>query len=202
MHFDLFCESCANPHEGVYASGRFCSEKCARSFSTEANRKDISKRVSDTLKKIAKDHVPVEVRSKILEATSKHQSMAESAIEVGVHYLTFRKYAKRLGVWNAKSAIRERRPAPPLEDVLKGMHPEYGAGCVKKRLLKEGVKSKTCEDCNISEWRGLPIVIELDHINGNSKDHRLENLRMLCPNCHSQTPTFRARNKRKGRHND
>ena len=66
---------------------------------------------------------------------------------------------------------------------------------LKLRLISEGIKNHRCECCGITEWRGQPTPIELDHINGNNRDNRLENLRLLCPNCHAQTPTYRGRNK-------
>ena len=48
--------------------------------------------------------------------------------------------------------------------------------------------------CNKGEWLGKPLVLQLDHINGVRDDHRLENLRFLCPNCHSQTDTYGGKN--------
>lgn len=56
-----------------------------------------------------------------------------------------------------------------------------------------------CFDCNLSEWRGKPLPLELDHIDGNASNNSPNNLRMLCPNCHSTTPTWKARNKGSGR---
>jgi hypothetical protein len=71
---------------------------------------------------------------------------------------------------------------------------------LKTRLLKEGLLENKCSECGISEWRGQKLSLHLDHVNGNRSDNRLENLRLLCPNCHSLTPTYCRGHKRLGRH--
>lgn len=66
---------------------------------------------------------------------------------------------------------------------------------LKIRLVKEGYLEYKCARCGINEWMGEPISLQLDHQNGKNNDHRLENLRFLCPNCHSQTDTYAGKNK-------
>lgn len=71
----------------------------------------------------------------------------------------------------------------------------YTNSCnLKNRLLQEGVKERQCERCGRKVWEGAPIPLELHHENGIRNDHRLENIFLLCPNCHSFTNTYRGRN--------
>src|SRR5438128_609335 len=58
-----------------------------------------------------------------------------------------------------------------------------------RRLLKRGWAFR-CDECGLTEWRGRPISLQLEHVNGIPNDNRFENLRLLCPNCHSQTGTY------------
>ena len=71
----------------------------------------------------------------------------------------------------------------------------HNATKLKMRLFNEGVKEYKCEKCGISEWNGEHITLEIHHINGNHSDNRLENLQILCPNCHSQTINFNGKSK-------
>jgi hypothetical protein len=68
---------------------------------------------------------------------------------------------------------------------------------LKIRLLKEGVFKHQCMHCHRSKWNGHPIPLELDHIDGNNNNNKLNNLRLLCPNCHALTPTYRSKNRSK-----
>lgn len=75
---------------------------------------------------------------------------------------------------------------------------EFSARTAKRYLLKHS--GHICSMCDLSEWNNRPIPIEIDHINGNSSDNSLSNLRLLCPNCHAQTVTYKSRNKGNGRY--
>lgn len=137
----------------------------------------------------------------IIDACESSITMAEASTKVPYHRNTFTRHAKRLGVYKPNPGGKglnkpkeEGKGKIPLQDILNGNVPQYQTYKLKNRLINEGIKKNECECCGISSWNEKPLMCELDHINGNSNDHRLENLRILCPNCHSQTDTFRAKN--------
>jgi hypothetical protein len=80
-----------------------------------------------------------------------------------------------------------------LEEVLIENSPYKSSYHLKARLYKEGLKEIKCEECGLEYWNNKVITLELDHVNGITNDNRIENLRILCPNCHSQTETFRRK---------
>jgi len=74
----------------------------------------------------------------------------------------------------------------------------YNVGSLKRRLIAEKILSNVCKICGqLPEWNGKKLTLILDHINGDSRDHRKNNLRILCPNCDSQQITYRGKNKKK-----
>ena len=83
---------------------------------------------------------------------------------------------------------------PISELVLEGRNTMRGH--LKRRLLREGLLEPKCYNCGITEWRGKPVSLELHHIDGNGKNNRLENLCLLCPNCHSQTTSWGGKNRK------
>ena len=123
----------------------------------------------------------------------------------GGNYVQIRRHVARLNIsvhhfkgtgWS-RGITGLRRPSTPLASVL--VNPtDYPSYKLKKRLFRAGLKSERCELCG---WESRAadgrIPVELDHINGDRRDNRFENLRILCPNCHSLQPTHRGLNIRR-----
>lgn len=115
-------------------------------------------------------------------------------------FSSFKRRAKKLGIYTANQGgmgtkkVRVKNVIKT-EDILNGKYPHYPTYKLKLRLFKDGYLEDKCSICG---WNKKPegskfTPCELDHINGNPFDHRLENLRLICPNCHSLTPTYRFR---------
>ena len=111
---------------------------------------------------------------------------------------TFKRKAVKLNCYNTNQAgvgIKKNIPVKvDLQEILNGKHPEFQTFKLKNRLLSEGLIKNQCSICKITNWNDKTLNMELDHIDGNRTNHKLKNLRMLCPNCHSQTDTYRAKN--------
>lgn len=147
-----------------------------------------------------------QLRQAVIESFSIRQVLKKLGLkEAGGNYSQISKYLKEFSLntkhfkgkgWN--KGLRGIGIARlKLSDILVS-ESYFQSYKLKKRLFQAKLKKELCEDCGWAETsEDGRIPLELDHINGNSKDNRLENLRVLCPNCHSLKPTHRGRNRRR-----
>ena len=145
----------------------------------------------------------------LIEAVSLAYSVADVLRRLGLghigggNYMSVKAAVRRLGLdtshWSGQGH-RKGLPAlpskfsPPLSEVLVE-HSTYSRAALKKRLIRSGMLKNECSVCGLGVvWQGVLLVLVLDHQNGVNDDARLENLRLLCPNCNSQQATFAGRN--------
>jgi len=161
----MICEFCGKEIDGNYGSGRFCDKKCASAFSTKDKRDEISLKVSKALKGRKPAH--------------------NSGFKKGGEWV-----GRKFGPDDRIKAVRickERR-----EKLYETLSWDDLPKMEKRRRILTAQNGK-CLICGLSEWLGKEIGLEIDHINGIHSDDSKDNLRILCPNCHSQTPTYRNR---------
>lgn len=99
-----------------------------------------------------------------------------------------------LGEGHLKDKTHNWASAKPLSEILIENSSYLWNAALKKRLLKTDLLKYKCYKCGISDWLGIKLSLQLEHRNGDHTDNRIENLCLLCPNCHSQTNTFAGKN--------
>jgi 5-methylcytosine-specific restriction endonuclease McrA len=128
-------------------------------------------------------------------------SMASACAVIGIQFSTFKRRAVKLGCYNTnqsgKGINKKFSHRYELDDIINGQHPQYQSNKLRKRLLTDGLKENKCEICDSSTWLDKPIKLELHHIDGNRNNNLIENIQLLCPNCHSYTDTYKGKNIRK-----
>ena len=121
----------------------------------------------------------------------------------GGNYSSFRSRAEYLGIdishFISKSTGVRKAKKTPVEVLFSKRHKRAAGGQLKNRLLSERLKEYKCESCGNTEWMGRPIPLETHHKDGDSFNNLLENLELLCPNCHSFTDTYRGKKLKKNK---
>ena len=129
-------------------------------------------------------------KEKIIEAIFNTKSMGEASIYLNISWRSFKRIAIEYGLYKPSNQGLKKYL---IEDILNGKHPQYPTSKLSKRLVSEGYFEYKCVECGINEYNGKPISLELNHIDGKNSNNLLSNLELLCPNCHSQTPTYRSK---------
>lgn len=96
--------------------------------------------------------------------------------------------------WNVGTKFKSFTKKYQLEEILIENSPYKTPSKLKQRLIQEGLKIQKCEICNNTKWLNQDIKLEIHHINGINTDNRLENLQILCPNCHAFTDNYKGKN--------
>ncbi len=140
--------------------------------------------------------------SQLREAVRKSVSYSQILREIGLstspgNFKTIQKYITALGIdishlkgkGHGTSKLKNARE---LHEYLVEGGPQIGSSILKKKLLRANVLKSECDECgNTGSWNGKPLCLQLDHKDGNPSNNSITNLRILCPNCHSQTDTFK-----------
>jgi 5-methylcytosine-specific restriction endonuclease McrA len=138
----------------------------------------------------------------VVDATSMAQVLRRLGLRTaGGNYEQIRTRMKALRLdtshWTGQAHLRGKSnphvPRRSLESILR-RDVFYQSNKLRKRLIRERLLEPICSYCGGAEWLGRPIPLELDHVDGDKTNNQLENLRLICPNCHALTPTYRGKN--------
>ena len=138
----------------------------------------------------------LEQKDQILKWIDENQSKAYMSKQLGCKQETLNRYLIKMGIDysgnQSGKGLKKKLPKMTLAEYLENSA-DIQTNKIRKKILEEGIKEHKCECCGLTEWMGKPIPLELHHINCNNQDNRLENLLLLCPNCHALTDGYRNR---------
>ena len=142
-----------------------------------------------------------------IEAISTSLSYSEALRKLGLrdsgaNFTLIHKHIDRLNIdtshmtgkrWNQGERFKPFNKEIPFDEMF-SKNTYHNTGALKRRLFREGLKEKRCECCGLNEWQGREIPLELHHIDGDKTNNSVENLQILCPNCHALTDNYRGKN--------
>jgi len=177
------CKCCSSPLSYDKRRNSFCGHSCGATYSNA--RKDWSNIITGPTPKTFEQHIARAQRAKLIRTAAVCLSCG-AALFRGGHG---GKFCNRVcqTEFIRKSKITEWKEG----------------GKISARVIKRYIQEKygkVCSVCGLTDWNNKPITLELEHKDGNSENNLEENLCLICPNCHSQTDTYKAKNKGNGRH--
>jgi 5-methylcytosine-specific restriction endonuclease McrA len=189
----MICEYCNKVHGGIYGSGRFCSNKCARGFSTRDKRKEINKRVSLKLRKLSRvdricEYCSIKYNKRYGSGrfcSKKCATSFASYYAIGKNHNHTFNSADILTRIEIQKIKRKHRLANCCFDDLNRLE--------KRDKVFEEQKGR-CNKCGINNWMDSKITLEFHHKDGDKGNGKRNNVELLCPNCHSQTNNYRRLN--------
>jgi len=203
----LICEYCKQDHDGSYGSGRFCSNKCARGFSTKNKRLIINEKLSKKYKgyKFIKGGV-IKLCDYGCGKEAKYQfkngkwCCSNSANQCSENRKKNSKGLRKARLQGKGRNLTSSDGNKGRESYRRNLQEKYKTlsfedkPYAERRRIIEHEQNYKCKICGISNWMNKPLTLHLDHIDGNRKNDNRDNLRLICPNCHSQTNTYCRRN--------
>ena len=133
-------------------------------------------------------------KQELADAVDGAGSMAEVCRKLGLNKSskTYKTLRREMESYSIKPLFcqRTRNTVPYTDEQIYCENSTYDRTTLRNRIIRENSLPYECSACGLTEWNNAPISLQLDHINGINNDNRKENLRFLCPNCHSQTKTW------------
>ena len=214
----MLCKHC-NVNESQkyskYTSGEYCSRKCSRAFSTKEKRQEINQKVSYTVRTNpnSSGFKTIDPRRDLAIKARKVKFESKPRVEVSCKFcekMYVPKDARNKGGFCSRDCLNLYNKAHPEEVLARNLKSkatsmknrrakwdqlpfEQRPGGYQRELIFEEQDGK-CLHCGLNEWLGRSMPLEMDHIDGNRSNNKRENLRLLCPNCHALTPTYKGRN--------
>lgn len=176
----MICENCGNNYSIIYGSGRFCSEKCARGFSSKEKRLEINKKVS-------------------IKLGGNGLVGYNNCLNCGKKIRIKNKFCNQKCQHNYSRSIFIGQVEKKKEFFNNNGKAIAGGGNKRVKNYLINKFGHRCSICGFTKWLNDLIPLTLDHVDGNSDNWKLENLRLICPNCDRLQPTYGSKNRGKGR---